>query len=647
MHKLGRKARSKTGCRTCRIRKVKCDEEKLPVEGQDEPQCRRCSAARILCEWKGEPIPRKSSKKSQAAQTISGFTRPARRSLDFFQAPSPYSGVSLLPGQGPGQDLQAANSLSLSVFDRSCLDYLRDSALVTLLGKHWPWSTISYAYHRIAVREPMVMSMILASTASEIRRVRLYDRDSSARGPIAIDDLSDVDGRRHYGRALSGLREALKQDVKSAAKTEAIFITLWLMIDYENRFGSGATAINIHIRGIQTLLSNHVVPLLKHHEPTPSSAITPADAAAGSTSPCYPPMTGLTDSQASTDLSSNDRLRSTSVPLFLLWTLYFFTPGALFCGPGTARIDADLFRFFLRAESDEDLSLRELYTISRQSPARFWGETYPATAQLDDLENLPGLTLYHRSHVVQFKITELYKQGTPRTGCPYTRIMEEILTIADEYDLLLTTAKSAPSCEIVPPNRRVLETIYWASITFYSTIVCFHLCFHDILPSPPVPSRFPSLASSVSQVLELALKLHRSRPRLMVRIVWPLFVAGIATPDQIYQDWVSIQLKELGRYGENFTRVSGRFDEIVKGEGDLFGWGEWLNKDENEEEEEEEEEDEEGGCRRVLEEKAVCLERETTLRIGPRDRWNWKKKKRQITAPEISSNGSDDNGQDY
>jgi hypothetical protein len=56
----------------------------------------------------------------------------------------------------------------------------------------------------------------------------------------------------------------------------------------------------------------------------------------------------------------------------------------------------------------------------------------------------------------------------------------------------------------------------------------------------------------------------------MVRIAWPLFIAGIATPDQIYQDWVSIRLRELGRYGENFTKVSMRFDEIVRGS-DPFG----------------------------------------------------------------------------
>lgn len=110
-----------------------------------------------------------------------------------------------------------------------------------------------------------------------------------------------------------------------------------------------------------------------------------------------------------------------------------------------------------------------------------------------------------------------------------------------------------------------METIYWASITYYSTIVYFYLCFKDLIPEGYTQHRWVSLNNAVSEVLELSLKLHRSRPRLMIRIAWPLFIAGIATPDKIYQDWVSIRLRELGRYGQNFARVSQRFDEIIQG----------------------------------------------------------------------------------
>jgi hypothetical protein len=133
--------------------------------------------------------------------------------------------------------------------------------------------------------------------------------------------------------------------------------------------------------------------------------------------------------------------------------------------------------------------------------------------------------------------------------------------------MVLTTAKTSTSCE-TPGDRRVLETVYWSTITFYSTIVFFHLCFQENSNKnfgTQAYDNLMTLRDAVSQVLELSLKLHRSRPRLMVRIIWPLFLAGIATSDQIYQDWVAIQLKELGRYGENFTRISRRFNEIIQG----------------------------------------------------------------------------------
>ncbi|XHF96726.1 hypothetical protein AWENTII_000345 [Aspergillus wentii] len=425
----------------------------------------------------------------------------------------------------------------------------------------------------------MVMSMILATSASEIHRSRLYDCDTVP-GSLPIDALSDVDGRMHYGRALSNLREALKQDVKPPEKLEALFITLWLMIDYENRFGSGKSAINVHMRGITTLLFNHVIPSLKNMGSL-RIAPNPEDEESANLLPETDNQSPKTTESAESEKISNasagfdQRLRSTTVPLFLLWTLYFCTPGALFCSPGLARIDANLFRLFLRTELDPQtatLTLPELFRISRQSPSRFWGKEYPATAHLDDLENLPGLTLYHQSHVIQFKITEQFKHGFIKgdSSCcwdqsSFKSLIDEIVTIADDHDTLLFSARAAPSCEIAGDGRRVMETIYWASITYYGTIVYFYLCFGSLIPTGYAEPRWLSCSDAVSQVLELALKLHRSRPRLMARITWPLFMAGIATSDRIYQDWVSIRLRELGRYGQNFTRVSHRFDEIIQG----------------------------------------------------------------------------------
>lgn len=311
----------------------------------------------------------------------------------------------------------------------------------------------------------MVMSMMLASAVREIHRSKLYDTENSY-DQLMSNEQSDMDGRVHYGRALSALREALKRDVKSPRQIEAIFITLWLMIDYENRFGSGASAINIHIRGIETLLHNHIVPLLQGHTRLPAITAEGQD-------PLQEPqaqldVSGLDDTASSAGLSAlgpAHGLGDTCVPLFLLWTLYFFTPAALFFGSETARLDTDIFRFFLRSETGNTaLSLPHLYRLSRQSPARFWGEEYPMSSQLDDLENLSGLTLYHRSHVVQFKITEMFKESSTSDisfgeGSPYQRIIKEINTLSIVSAHTFQSFISANSL-VINTNRNTIHSSF-------------------------------------------------------------------------------------------------------------------------------------------------------------------------------------------
>ena len=379
---------------------MKCDEQKQDLPGHEEPQCNKCAAARIRCEWKGGPIPRKP------AASSSQRARKSQKKLHPRQSIS--TGTHC-------ETVQAANSLVLSASDRDYLNYLQSSTLVVLLGKRWPWSVISYAYHKIATKEPMVMSMMLASTAREIHRSQLHDQDAQSVAP-SKNAHSELDGQTHYGRALAGLREALKQDVTSPAKTEAIFVTLCLMVDYENRFGSGLSAINIHIRGIKTMLLDHIVPLLlgEGSETSFSEIAIPEKQSAPSKTETSSPENNSTDTDNSS-LNPDRQLYNTSVPLFFLITLYFFTPTAPFFDPETTRLDTEMFQFFLGADNNTHeprFTLPQLYHISRRSPSRFWGDGYSLSAQLDDVENLPALTLYHRSHVIQFKITQLYNYGS-------------------------------------------------------------------------------------------------------------------------------------------------------------------------------------------------------------------------------------------
>lgn len=361
--------------------------------------------------------------------------------------------------------LQAANSLSITNIDRECIDYLETSTLVILLGKNWRWSLVSYVYHKIAAAQPMVMSMLLASAAREIHRSRQHDQKYSLSDSVSIEAY-ELSGQSHYGRALSILREDLKKDVKSPQHVEAIYITLWLMIDYENRFGGGDPAINIHIRGVESMLHNHVVPALPSpacgDKRSPTELLTSTcshiqenDAQNSSLLqlPNIQDATSLDATEPSTRSLSLYKFNNTAVPIFFLLTLYHFTPAALAFGPGTPRVDTDICRFFLGTEScgNGHLTLPELYRTSRQSASRFWGEEYPLSAQLDELENLPGLTLYHHSHVIQFKITELYHQRQATNmdtqgSFQYQRIINSINAVTSVRQLRQTSPTSSNFC---------------------------------------------------------------------------------------------------------------------------------------------------------------------------------------------------------
>lgn len=159
---------------------MKCDEEKIPQAGKQEPQCRGCFAARLNCDWQTGPVIRKAS-------AITSVMRATRK-----VAPASRSSSSMLPRLFPLHSqttVQAANSLILFGADRACLAYIKDSVLVVALGKRWPWSAISYSYHKVATNESMVMSMILATAASEMHRCRLRMRLRSVQKKLTCRGL--------------------------------------------------------------------------------------------------------------------------------------------------------------------------------------------------------------------------------------------------------------------------------------------------------------------------------------------------------------------------------------------------------------------------------------------------------------------------
>jgi hypothetical protein len=422
------------GCLTCRSRKLKCGEEK--------PHCSRCITSRLQCNWNQNLAPANSIRPIRFAKvrtpatafhanTNSPLAAPNQRPwitprFEFHDNTSNKTSVDIEENSTHSERnsgaldiyqsrlstrlplLRISSSLVLSSFDRKCLDFFPDSFLVTYLGKQWEWSTLSYVYHEVAITHPMVMHMILATSASELRRIELDNQSNAHSGNY--DDSAGYEGRRHYNKALLSLNSLLSGNIENAATMEAVIITLWFMLMYEIRFGRSGVGFLAHMKGIKYLFASYIGPIrdAKNSENEEGAL---SDQRILTSSPSNSDVREDPDAACSLPVWSvpfpfiADCIQSTSACLFLLWITYLDLEFAI---PGTRMGDdsGTLFRTVLYSRPPS-LDLEQLHRYCRSSAARFWTDKYPVEARLDDCENSQALTFVHKCRVTQFKITEV------------------------------------------------------------------------------------------------------------------------------------------------------------------------------------------------------------------------------------------------
>ncbi|KAJ9486417.1 hypothetical protein VN97_g6926 [Penicillium thymicola] len=151
--------RSKSGCSTCRRRKVKCGEEK--------PVCARCSSLRLNCEW-GVPVKRGRSTQIRHLEPAPGTSEQLKAEEDLagFQPDALFTSLSPVywESDAPSFDtfnpapiptpiptpiypslnvnVACANSLTLTSLDRQYFQYFPSSSLVFYYMKGWKWSSL-------------------------------------------------------------------------------------------------------------------------------------------------------------------------------------------------------------------------------------------------------------------------------------------------------------------------------------------------------------------------------------------------------------------------------------------------------------------------------------------------------------------------
>ena len=242
--------------------------------GEEHPVCTRCANLRLTCEW-GLPIPRGKSaqqrslqparpRSTQPSSDIISWHRPVTSSPSEIGQPRPYpfnAGVWPLlfptavstPLHPPltTSTIPCANELVLSEHDQIYFQYFPSSSTVHYFMKRWDWSSFCYLYQGPAAANKVVMRMLLAISANDMHRNGLIMRPSGR--PTAEDHA-----HYHYSLAAKEFRQLLETPKQyiSQRDLEMIFATMFLMVIYEWQFGQSPRNLQLHLRGVRSLLES-------------------------------------------------------------------------------------------------------------------------------------------------------------------------------------------------------------------------------------------------------------------------------------------------------------------------------------------------------------------------------------------------------
>jgi hypothetical protein len=241
------------GCLTCRKRKVKCDEL--------HPICTKCATQCFSCDWPApsstKPArsggPRASPLPTQVSATSREANMVVKRPRHYNPATAHPNLIMPLAPSLCQSYMQCSNNLTLTPQDRHLWDFF-PSTTFSAFYDFGDCSSLKYLVKEVARDSGIVMSMILATSASEMHKRRLQSSYHSNQHHLG-------DGLHHYSVALTQLRHRLASysSINEEPNVELMVASIFCMVNYEIQFptSSSAERIKMHLGGLWTLMSTH------------------------------------------------------------------------------------------------------------------------------------------------------------------------------------------------------------------------------------------------------------------------------------------------------------------------------------------------------------------------------------------------------
>ena len=309
-----------------------------------------------------------------------------------------------------GTDIECSNSLMLTEHDQKYFQYFPASSIVFYYIKSWTWSSFNYLYQGPAVSNKVIMRMIIALSASDMHRNGLVVRSP---GRPTADDHA----RYHYGLAVKEFRQLLetREGPVSQTELEMVFATMFLMISYEWQFGQSIQDLQLHLRGVRSLLESH--PNLFQIKDVDEMFLSMDSAHAEDSMPkvSFIPeqlllwILYVLDSSSKTPANRSRYIDSSCRPMGMTESLYEYAVNS-----GNPAIHPD-----------------RLYRCARLWGRCFWGTQYPDQEVTDDIENYRALELLHVGMMLRHKTWQALMNDPVKSEHQAKAILNEIMAIRE------------------------------------------------------------------------------------------------------------------------------------------------------------------------------------------------------------------------
>lgn len=213
-------SKTRTGCRTCRARRIKCDETR--------PSCLKCSKSGRICQ--GYELPTANASKSNPPLLLPRAAASPASSLNTMILP-------ILPE-------------TLDILELRAFDFFRDHAAHSLSG-HFSSSVFQYLVLQFSHRQPVVLRAAVA--VGSMYRTRLMATQSSF---ATINDCPLYNSAlKQYNKAISNLSLYIGRSDEhgQTEKLIVVLVTCLLFVCFEMLHGDQAVVLSHLVTGLKIL----------------------------------------------------------------------------------------------------------------------------------------------------------------------------------------------------------------------------------------------------------------------------------------------------------------------------------------------------------------------------------------------------------